>query len=82
MIAGVERAFIAEISPTELKGTMLGLHSTIVGITLLPASTIAGALWTAFGAKVPFLFGTCMSLIAAGILLLFMKDGRYEIERK
>ena len=41
MITGVERAFIAEISPVELKGTMLGMHSTIVGIALLPASIIA-----------------------------------------
>ena len=42
MIAGVERAYVAEISPPELKGTMLGLHSTVVGIALLPASIIAG----------------------------------------
>ena len=74
MIAGVERAFIAEISPKELKGTMLGLHSTIVGIALLPASTIAGFLWNVFGAKVPFIFGACMSLGAALILLLLMKN--------
>jgi predicted MFS family arabinose efflux permease len=81
MIAGVERAFIAEISPVELKGTMLGLHSTVVGIALLPASTIAGVLWTAFGAEVPFIFGACMSLIAAGMLLLLMKGGRHEAEK-
>lgn len=78
MIAGVERAFIAEISPMELKGTMLGLHSTVVGIALLPASTIAGVLWTTFGAEVPFVFGACMSLIAAGMLLFLMKGGRHE----
>ena len=30
MTAGVERAFVSEIAPKELKGTMLGLHSTIV----------------------------------------------------
>lgn len=42
MTAGVERAFIAEIAPSHLKGTMLGLHSTLVGIALLPASIIAG----------------------------------------
>lgn len=76
MIAGVERAYISEISPKELKGTMLGLHSTIVGIALLPASTIAGALWTLFGAKVPFLFGACMSLAASLILLFLMKDDK------
>ncbi len=74
MTAGVERAFIAEISPKELKGTMLGLHSTIVGIALLPASTIAGFLWNLFGARVPFIFGAGMSLCAALILIIFMKN--------
>lgn len=74
MTAGVERAFISEISPKELKGTMLGLHSTIVGIALLPASSIAGILWTSFGVKVPFIFGAFMSLTAALILLLLMKN--------
>ena len=74
MIAGVERAFVAEIAPIHLKGTMLGLHSTVTGIALLPASVIAGALWSQFGAAVPFGFGAVMSLLAAGILLLFMKD--------
>ena len=44
MIAGVERAFIAEISPKDMKGTMLGLHSTVVGMMLFPASAIAGIL--------------------------------------
>ncbi|MFA9379784.1 MAG: MFS transporter [Acetanaerobacterium sp.] len=72
MITGVERAFIAEISPKELKGTMLGLHSTIVGVALLPASAIAGVLWNCFGAYVPFLFGAGMSLGAAFALCFFM----------
>ncbi len=76
MIAGVERAFIAEISPQELKGTMLGLHSTIVGIALLPASTIAGVLWTSFGAETPFVFGAFLSLAAAFVLIILMKGGR------
>lgn len=75
MIAGVERAFISEISPPQLKGTMLGLHSTVVGIALLPASTIAGILWTVFGAPAPFVFGASLSLLAAVMLLLLMKGG-------
>lgn len=74
MTAGVERAFIAEISPRELKGTMLGLHSTITGIALLPASMICGFLWNAFGTAVPFVFGAGMSLLAALLLILFFKD--------
>lgn len=75
MIAGVERAFISEIAPARLKGTMLGLHSTAVGIALLPASTIAGILWTAFGAPAPFVFGAVLSLGAASTLLVLLKGG-------
>lgn len=68
MTAGVERAFISEIAPKDLKGTMLGLHSTLAGIALLPASVIAGILWNEIGAFAPFVYGGIMSMIAAIIL--------------
>lgn len=77
MIAGVERAFVAEIAPPELKGTMLGLQSTIVGVALLPASVIAGVLWSTFGATAPFVFGAGLSLVAAMILMIFMTNKRH-----
>jgi len=73
MITGVERAFVAEVSPQELKGTMLGLHSTIAGVALLPASVIAGLLWNSFGAAVPFVFGAGLSFVAAMVLVVFMR---------
>ncbi|MDO4557282.1 MAG: MFS transporter, partial [Lachnospiraceae bacterium] len=66
--AGVERAFIAEIAPPQLKGTVLGLHSTLAGIALLPASVIAGLLWDSIGVFAPFLFGGMLSLLSAVIL--------------
>jgi MFS family permease len=74
MITGVERAFVAEIAPPDLKGTMLGLHSTVAGIALLPASIIAGVLWNNFGSTVPFVFGACMALISSILLIIFMKN--------
>ena len=73
MIAGVERAFVAEIAPPELKGTMLGLQSTVAGVALLPASVIFGLLWDGFGPAVPFVFGGTLSIAAAAILLVFMR---------
>ncbi len=76
MTTGVERALIAEISPPELKGTMLGLHSTIVGVALLPASAICGLLWAAYGPVVPFMFGAFMSLAAAVMLILFFSKDK------
>lgn len=65
MTAGTERALITEIAPADLKGTMLGLHGTLVGIGLLPASLIAGFLWNTFGAAAPFWFGGVLGLAAA-----------------
>jgi MFS family permease len=73
MITGVERAYVAEIAPKELKGTMLGLQSTVAGIALLPASIITGLLWTAFNPVVAFGYGAVMATIAATILLIFMR---------
>jgi MFS family permease len=78
MIAGVERAFVAEIAPPELKGTMLGLHSTVAGIAFLPASIIAGFLWNKFGSTVPFSFGAILALISAILLIIFMKNNTGE----
>jgi MFS family permease len=74
MTAGVERAFISEIAPKELKGTMLGLHSTIVGIALFPASVIAGLLWDASGPVVPFAVGASLSFIAALTLAFGLRE--------
>ena len=73
MVSGVEKAFISEIAPKDLKGTMLGLHSTLVGMALLPASVIAGVLWDSVGGFAPFLFGAVLSLISALILQFGLK---------
>ncbi len=74
MVAGVERAFISEIAPSALKGTMLGLHATLVGVALLPASMIAGILWDHVGGYAPFAFGAALALAAALVLAFGMKD--------
>ncbi len=76
MVAGVERAFISEIAPSELRGTMLGLHSTLAGVALLPASVIAGLLWSALGSFAPFLFGSLLAVISALILTFGLKSNR------
>ena len=83
MTAGVERALISEISPVNLKGTMLGLQATIVGIALLPASNIAGLLWSAFGAQAPFVFGASLSQLAACMLIFLMnRNSKNSIENR
>jgi MFS family permease len=65
MTAGVERALIVDIVPPQHKAGALGLHAAIVGIGLLPASIIAGFLWTGLGSSAPFLFGGILAFVTS-----------------
>ncbi len=75
MTEGVEKAFVSDISPKESKATALGFYNTIVGIGLLPASLIAGLLFS-FIPSSPFIFGGIMSLISIIIIGFFVKETR------
>ena len=62
---GVEKALIADVAPADLRATVIGLHATLVGIGLLPASLLAGILWKFIGPAAPFYFGAVMGISAS-----------------
>ncbi|MGA2774893.1 MAG: MFS transporter [Candidatus Omnitrophota bacterium] len=62
---GVEKALVTDIAPPNLRATAIGLHATLVGIGLLPASILAGLLWKVYGAQAAFYFGSFMGIIAS-----------------
>jgi MFS family permease len=62
---GAEKALVADIAPQNLRATAIGLHATLVGIGLLPASLFAGLLWKFLGPAVPFYFGGLMGIVAS-----------------
>ena len=70
---GVEKALVADIAPAELKATAIGLHATLVGLGLLPASILAGLLWKFFGPAAPFYFGGVMGLVSCAGLWFILK---------
>ncbi len=65
---GVEKAFLSDMAPSHLKATVIGLHATLVGVALLPASIVAGLLWSLLGPTATFLFGSAAGLLAAAAL--------------
>lgn len=73
MTEGVEKAFVSELSPAESKATALGFYHTITGLLLLPASIIAGLLYS-LAPSFPFIFGGVISVIASGFLV-FIRRG-------
>jgi MFS family permease len=70
---GVEKAFVADNAPADSKATTLGFFHMIVGIGLLPASIIAGLLFSIMPG-LPFYTGGSLAFIAVLILLLFVKE--------
>jgi len=64
IVEGVARAFVADLVPEEKRGTAYGLYHGVVGLTLLPASLIAGWLWQAYSPAAPFYFGAALAFLA------------------
>jgi MFS family permease len=64
VVEGVARAFVADLVPEERRGTAYGLYHGVVGITLLPASLIAGWLWQAYSPAAPFFLGAALAFLA------------------
>ncbi|MEG6566337.1 MFS transporter [Thermoanaerobacterium saccharolyticum] len=61
---GVAKALVADIVPSEKRGTAYGLYNAAIGVSALPASFIAGILWQNINPAAPFLFGSILSLCA------------------
>jgi MFS family permease len=71
---GVSRAFVCDLVPEDRRGTAYGLYHTAVGLSLLPASLIAGWLWHLIGPEAPFFFGAAMAGVAAVGFLLLVRE--------
>ena len=70
---GAAKALVADLVPLEQRGTAYGLFNAVIGLTVLPASLLAGLLWqglgawTGFGPSAPFFFGALMALLAGSL---------------
>ena len=69
---GIQKAFISDIIDKNKKGTGLGIYNALLGLTLLPASIIAGFLYDHVNSRIPFYFGASTSVLAAILLVIYM----------
>ena len=76
---GAARALIADLVPPAQRGAAFGYFNAAIGITVLPASLIAGLLWQGvgawqgFGPGAPFFFGAAMALLAGFLFARLVK---------
>ena len=74
IVEGVARAFVADLVPAEKRGTAYGLYHGVVGLTLLPASLIAGWMWQAYSPAAPFFFGASLACAAMIGMMVFIRE--------
>ena len=65
------KAFVADLTPPDIRGTAFGIYYTAVGVTLLPANLLMGILWQKYGFRNALLVGSALSLIS-GLMLITM----------
>lgn len=61
---GTEKAFVADLVPSDLRGTAYGIYNFAIGIAALPASLLMGAIWDIFSPKIAFIFGAVIAILS------------------
>lgn len=74
---GTSKALIGRAIPAGERASALGLYYTAIGLASFAASTVGGALWSAYGPWATFGYGAAMALAAAALMLL----GRGQVRR-
>ena len=69
---GIQKAYVSDMVESNKRGTGLGIYNALLGITLLPASLIAGTLYDKVNSCVPFFFGSATALISAILMLIYI----------
>jgi len=73
---GIQKAFISDMTDNNKQGTGLGIYNALLGITLLPASLIAGLLYDRVNSSVPFYFGAATAALSALLMFIFLRRYR------
>ena len=71
MTDGIQKAFISDMIDKNKQGTGLGIYNALLGITLLPASLIAGLMYDKINSSIPFYFGAATAVTSAILLAIF-----------
>lgn len=72
---GAEKALVAEIAPTEQRGTWFGWYHLVIGLLAFPASLVFGWIWQRWSSSAAFAVGATLAL-AAALLLFALRPAR------
>ncbi len=68
LVDAVQRAWIADLSPRDLRATAMGGYHATIALVSLPGAWIAGLLWQNISPSATFIWGMSITALAAIIL--------------
>jgi len=68
---GIQKAFVSDMVDSNKRGTGLGIFNALLGITLLPASLIAGYMYDKINSSIAFYFGAVTAALSALLMLIY-----------
>jgi len=75
---GVQKAFVADVVPANLRGSAFGLFNFSIGIAALPASIGFGIIYNMFGASAAFGSGAVIAFTSMVLLTFVIKERKQE----
>jgi MFS family permease len=72
----VGKTFAADFVPENLRASSIGWYSTVVGLSGLIASIVAGQLWDHISHAAVFIYGAVFSCIGIISLMVLVPDSR------
>lgn len=68
---GVQKAYVTDHAPGEIRGTAIGAFNALTGLAALPASLLAGFLWDRLSPAAPFWVGAATAGLSAILLAVW-----------
>jgi len=72
----VGKAMATDFAPQHLRGTAVGVYSSVVGVTALLASVGGGQLWDRISPAATFYYGTAFAIFGSLLLALVVPGQR------
>ena len=73
---GNEKAWVADMTPADTRGTAFGIYNAVLGLGTLAASLLFGWIWTHVSPHAAFLTGAGLALLASALLFGLFPRGR------
>ncbi len=77
---GVEKAWVADLTPVSSRGTAFGYYNAVLGIGSLIASLLFGFIWTRVSPQAAFLTGSAIAVGATLLLYLLFSRANNEAD--